>query len=266
MNRFTITHACAAALALFALSACGDQESRNTNTHEVSRAEDGAPERILIAVTSHDQLGDTGQRTGFYLSEVTHPYYAFTKAGYAVDFVSPKGGAAPMDGVDRDDPQNAAFLDDASLMARIGATLRPDQVEAERYAAIFFAGGYGTMWDFPDDEGLQGLTRDIYEAGGVAAAVCHGPAALVNVQLSDGSYLVAGKRVAAFTNQEEVAAERLDVIPFELETRLIERGAKHEAAPNFEAQVITSGRLVTGQNPASASGVAKAVIGLVEAR
>lgn len=224
------------------------------------------PNRILIALTSHDQLGDTGKSTGFYLSEVSHPYYAFTKAGYEIDFVSPKGGAAPMDGVDREDPQNASFLDDSALMARVGETLRPDQVDAGRYAAIFFAGGHGTMWDFPSNEGLQRLTREIYEGGGVAAAVCHGPAGLVDVQLSDGSYLIAGKRVAGFTNAEEEAVELSDVVPFHLETRMIERGAKHEAAPNFQAHVITSGRLVTGQNPASASGVADAVIALVDAR
>ncbi|ACY18785.1 type 1 glutamine amidotransferase domain-containing protein [Haliangium ochraceum] len=221
--------------------------------------------RILIALTSHDALGDTGRSTGFYLSEVSHPYYVFTDAGYEVDFVSPKGGAAPMDGVDRDDPKNAAFLDDAALMKRVSETMRPEQVEPQRYAAIFLAGGHGTMWDFPDEEGLQRLTATIYEAGGVAAAVCHGPAGLVNVRLSDDSYLVAGKRVAGFTNEEEQAVGLSEVVPFHLETRLIERGAKHEAAPKFQAQVVSSERLVTGQNPASASGVAEAMLTLLDA-
>ncbi|MFT5431081.1 MAG: putative intracellular protease/amidase [Myxococcota bacterium] len=223
-----------------------------------------AQKKILMVLTSHGELGDTGRKTGFYLSEVTHPYEVFTKAGYSIDFVSPKGGAAPMDGVDRKDPINAAFLDNAALVARTQNTLRPDQVNAKNYAAIFFAGGHGTMWDFADNVALQALATTIYEQNGVVSAVCHGPAGLVNIKLSNGEYLVKGKRVAAFTNAEEAAVKLQDVVPFHLETRLRERGALPQIAPNFKANVVTSDRLVTGQNPASATGVAKGVLKLLK--
>ncbi len=215
--------------------------------------------RVLIVLTSHGQLGDTGKSTGFYLSEVTHPYEVFEAAGFAVDFVSPKGGAAPMDGVDRKDPVNARFLDSAPLMRRVQNTLTPSEVKAETYQAMFFAGGHGTMWDLPDHAGLQQLAAQIYDAGGVVSAVCHGPSALVNIKLAGGDYLVAGKTVTAFTNAEEDAVELTEVMPFLLETRLRERGAEFVGADKFQANVIVSERLVTGQNPASAKGVAEAV-------
>lgn len=219
--------------------------------------------RVLIVLTSHGQLGETGRSTGYYLSEVSHPYAVFTAAGFAVDFVSPKGGKAPMDGIDRADPINAAFLDDPALVKRTHTTLRPDQVDSARYAAVFFAGGHGTMWDLPDNVALQGIAARIYERKGVVAAVCHGPAGLVNIKLSNGRYLVDGKAVAAFTNAEETAVKLMDVVPFHLETRLRERGALPKTAPNFKANVVTSERLVTGQNPASAQGVAEAIVKLL---
>jgi putative intracellular protease/amidase len=184
----------------------------------------------------------------------------FRAAGWEVDFLSPKGGLAPMDGVDRADPVNAAFLDDAALVERTKSTVAIPAADAARYDAVFFSGGHGTMWDFPDDAGVQSLIRTVYERGGVVAAVCHGPAALVNARLSDGAYLVAGKEVSSFTDEEEAAVKLEKVVPFALESRLRERGARFVEAPNFERKVAVSGRLVTGQNPASATGVAEAVV------
>ncbi|MCA9552497.1 MAG: type 1 glutamine amidotransferase domain-containing protein [Myxococcales bacterium] len=221
--------------------------------------------RILIILTSHAQLGDTGRPTGFYLSEVTHPTHVFAQAGFQVDYASPKGGAAPMDGVDRKDPINATYLDDPAWMARIRATLRVDEVDPSRYDAVFLAGGHGTMWDLPDDAALQALLARTYDAGKVVAAVCHGPAGLVNVKLSDGRYLVAGKQVAGFTDAEEAAVELTDVVPFLLASRLRARGAEVKPAPNFAKNVVVSERLVTGQNPASARGVAEAVVEVLRA-
>lgn len=218
---------------------------------------------ILIAVTSHDQKGETGEKTGAYLAEVAHPYATFRAAGFEVDFVSPQGGEVPLDGVDRRDPVNAAFLDDAQAMAKLHTSKRPDTVEPQRYAAIFYAGGHGTMWDFPNDESLARQGAAIYERGGVVAAVCHGPAALVNLKLSNGEYLVKGKDVAAFTNEEERAVGLDQVVPFLLADKLVERGARHKPANKWQAQVVVSERLVTGQNPASASGVAEAVVKLL---
>lgn len=142
--------------------------------------------------------------------------------------------------------------------------LKPQQVNAADYAAIFYAGGHGTMWDFPCEEKLQAIARDIYEAGGVVAAVCHGPAGLVNIKLSSGDYLVRGKWVAAFTRDEEQAVELDKVIPFFLSEKLESRGAVHVPAPNWTENVITDDRLVTGQNPASAHGVGLAIRELLQ--
>jgi putative intracellular protease/amidase len=216
--------------------------------------------RILIALTSHDRLGDTGRSTGAYLPEVAHPWRAFTEARHTVDLMSVAGGRPPLDGVDSDDPVQQAFLADPVMSEKFEHTLTPAQVDVSAYDAIFFAGGHGTMWDFPGNTKVADIARAVYERGGVIAAVCHGPAALVGLTLSDGSALVADKEVAAFTNEEETAVRLTDVVPFLLQSRLEELGAKHVAAAPFQPCVVTDGRLVTGQNPASATGVAEAVI------
>jgi putative intracellular protease/amidase len=222
--------------------------------------------KILIAVTSHDKKGDTGAATGAYLAELSHPYAVFRKAGFEVDFVSPKGGQVPLDGVDRTDLVNAAFLDDAVVIARLHASMKAEHVRAEDYAAIFYAGGHGTMWDFPNDPVLASKAAGIYDRGGVVGAVCHGPAGLVNIKLSNGDYLVKGKDVSAFTNEEEKAVGLEKIVPFLLADKLVERGARHKPAPNWQKQVVVSERLVTGQNPASASGVAEAMVQALSAQ
>lgn len=216
--------------------------------------------RILIALTSHDRKGDTGQPTGAYLPELAHPHAIFVAAGHQVDFVSVRGGAVPLDGVTDPDATSAAFLADASLVRRLHSSAPSSAVRGDGYDAIFFAGGHGTMWDFADDPGLQRLAAEIYEAGGVVGAVCHGPAALVHVRLSDGSFLVAGKEVSAFTNEEERAVRLDRVVPFLLEDRLVAAGARFSPGPMWKRKVSVAGRLVTGQNPASAAGVAEAMV------
>jgi putative intracellular protease/amidase len=216
--------------------------------------------RVLIALTSHADLGDTGRTTGFYVSEAAEPWAVFTAAGYEVDLASVEGGEPPRDGEDPDSPEQRAFLTDPGVAGRLADTPRAGAIDPSRYDAVLFAGGHGTMWDFPDNADLGRIIRDIYEGGGVVAAVCHGPAALVGATLSDGSYLVAGKRVAAFTNDEEKAVDLADVVPFLLADRLGEQGAEHVPAENFAANVVRDGRLITGQNPASARGVAQAVV------
>ena len=221
--------------------------------------------RILIVVTSNDRFGDTGKKTGYYLPEVSHPLARFKKAGHKVDFMSPKGGKAPVDpsSVDRADAENAALLSDAATLAMLDKTLTPEDVKPESYDAVFFAGGMGTMWDFAQDERLGALAASIYESGKVVAAVCHGPAALLSARLRDGRPLVQGRAVAAFSNAEETAAGHDGKIPYHLQTALIERGALFESAALWQPKVVVSERLVTGQNPASAAGVADAVVTLL---
>ena len=215
---------------------------------------------VLMVLTSHARLGDTGKPTGFFLGEVTHPLEVFERAGLTVELVSIKGGEPPVDGLDLDDPVNARYWNDPAFRAKLSATKSLADVNPTDYAGVYFSGGHGTMWDFPDDEAVQTAARALYEAGAPVGAVCHGPAALVNVKLSDGSYLVSGKEVSAFTNDEEEKVGLTKVVPFLLATKLEERGAKHRAAPDFEKQVVVSGNLVTGQNPASAAGVAEEMV------
>lgn len=216
---------------------------------------------ILLAMTSHDDLGGL-RGTGFYVPEAAHPWRVFRDAGFAVDLVSVRGGRPPMDGFDADDATQREFVH----LPELDATPRAAEVDAVGYDGILYVGGHGAMWDFPHAEGLTRLGRDIHEGGGVVAAVCHGPAALVDLTLSDGTYLVEGKEVSAFTNTEEEAVGLAGVVPFLLQTALENRGAKHVAAPDFECQVSVSGRLVTGQNPASATRVAEEVVRLLAQR
>ncbi|MGW2151421.1 type 1 glutamine amidotransferase domain-containing protein [Nonomuraea bangladeshensis] len=214
--------------------------------------------RVLIALTSNDDLGGV-EKTGYYVPEAAHPWEIFRKAGFDVDVASVKGGEPPQDGYDPGDPAQAAFV--ASPEQR--DTARLADVDASRYDAVLYAGGHGTMWDFPDDPDVRRIGREVYERGGVVAAVCHGPSALVNLTLSDGSYLVAGKRVAAFTNAEEELRGVAGVVPFLLADALTTRGARHEPGENWQAQVVVDGRLATGQNPASAAPLAERVVELL---
>jgi putative intracellular protease/amidase len=218
--------------------------------------------RALIVVSSNDRLGDTGKKTGWYLSEVTHLYYPLVEIGFAVDFASPDGGAAPMDESSRqlDDADNKRFLEDAAVMERIRSTIPLAKIDPARYDVIHFAGGHGVMWDFPENRDLQRIAAGIYERGGIVAAVCHGPAALVDVKLSNGTYLVANQDVSAFTNAEEETIGLTKVVPFALQSKLESRGARFHAGGLWASQVSASGRLITGQNPQSARAVAAKVI------
>jgi putative intracellular protease/amidase len=224
---------------------------------------DSAIKPVLMVLTSHASKGDTGQATGFYLSELTHPLAVFADANIPVEFASIQGGEPPVDGLDLNDAINARFWQDPAFRTQLRTTQTLQHVDVAKYSAVFYAGGHGTMWDFPDSAAVQHVTRAIYETGGVVAAVCHGPAALVNVRLSNGEYLVAGKDVSAFTDAEEHAVKLESVVPFLLSSTLAKHGARLHAAANWQAKVSVSERLVTGQNPASATGVAQAVVKLL---
>jgi putative intracellular protease/amidase len=213
--------------------------------------------KVLIIVTSHATLGTTGKPTGYYLPEVAHPYAALTERGITVDIASPQGGKAPLDpkSLDLRDKVTKDFWETTANRAKLENTIPLSVVKANDYQAILFAGGHGTMWDFAQDRQIQELTKNIYENGGFVAAVCHGPAALVEVKLSNGAYLVNGKKVAAFSNAEEDAAGLTEIMPFLLETELVKRGAVYSKANLWAKHVVIDGRLITGQNPASATEV-----------
>lgn len=213
---------------------------------------------VLMALTSHAELGGTGERTGYTVPEAARPWQVFRDAGVDVDFVSVEGGEPPHEEIDEDDPVEREFFEQER--GRLRSTPSADEVDPSRYDAIFFVGGHGAMWDFPDSKALVDAAVDIYERGGVVSSVCHGPAALVNAKLSDGSYLVAGKRFNSFTNAEEAAVQRDDVVPFLLQSRLEERGARWEGGEEFGEYAVADGRLVSGQNPASAAQTARLVV------
>lgn len=219
-----------------------------------------AAPRVLVVLTSHGQLGDTGRDTGFYLSELSHVYYPLREAGIELTLASIEGGEPPMDGVSRDDALNARFLDDPEAMAALRTTRPLSEVDASTYDAVYFPGGHGTMWDLPADPDVQRVIREVLARDGTVAAVCHGPAAFVGATDADGRPLVEGRRVSAFSDAEERDRELHDVVPFLLESRLRAQGATLEPAPPFTPQVVEDGPLLTGQNPASAGPLAERLI------
>jgi len=214
--------------------------------------------KVLIVVTNHSDLVGTETKTGYYLSELTHPFYKFKKAGFEVEFASPDPKS-----LDLEDPLNKSFYENKELMRQLENTISLKNINPKKYKAIVFAGGHGTMWDFADSEAISEVSREIYESGGVVAAVCHGPAALVNIKLSSGDYLIKGKRVTGFTNIEEDIVQLSQFMPFMLEDKLKERGAIFEGAKAWTEQVVVDGRIVTGQNPASASELGRQVVDIL---
>ncbi|MEO0790495.1 MAG: nuclear transport factor 2 family protein [Bacteroidota bacterium] len=220
--------------------------------------------RILFVLTSHEDMGDTGRPTGLHLGEVAHVYKPLAEAGFEIDFASPLGGDTYIYGVDMNDETTRWFVQNPTVWYRFTHAMTPDQIDANKYAAVYFPGGHGTMWDLPDNELLNQTTANIYDRGGIVAAVCHGPSGLVNVQLANGDYLVSGKRMTSFTDSEETAARAADIVPFLLETKLRARGARFIGAEDWTENVIVDDRLITGQNPASAAGIAEEILRLLE--
>lgn len=213
--------------------------------------------KVLLVLTSHDTLGDTGEPTGYFVGEAAHPWKVFRDAGYFVDFASVAGGRPPQDGTDDDDEVQRAYLEDEAVRASLYNTPKVSVVDPDQYDAVYLVGGHGTMWDFAGNPDLQRLVASVYDGGGVVGAVCHGPAGLVDVELANGLRLVEGRRVAAFTNAEEEEVGKSGVVPFLLEDKLTEQGATVRTAENWAENVVVDERLVTGQNPQSAAGVAK---------
>ena len=221
---------------------------------------------ILIVLTSHPTLGNTGKETGFHYEEMTTPYLAFAEAGYGITLASIMGGEPPHDPGSLEDklddnPESViAFLKDERAKNALRDTLPVSKLSSDDYCAIYLPGGHGTMWDFPENVDLNRLVSECYQAGKPTAAICHGLAGFIGAKKADGSALVSGKKINCFTDAEEKEIGLQDTVPFLLESALKELGAKFECSANFQAHVATDDNLITGQNPASAGGVAKAVI------
>lgn len=218
--------------------------------------------RVLFILTSADRIGPKARPTGTYVPEVAHPWHVFVHHGYTVDFASVAGGLPPIYGEDTDDGIVRELLSSASF-AELRCS-RPLREVLDDYEMVFIPGGLGPMVDMAEDERVHAALRSTYERGGVIGAVCHGSVALMNLRLGDGRYLVEGRRVTGFSNAEEERYAKDDV-PFRLEDGLRARGARFEAEPPWQAKSIADGRVVTGQNSASAKGVAEAMIAVHEA-
>ena len=223
--------------------------------------------KILIVLTSHDQLGDTGKKTGFWLEELATPYYLLKDAGVSITLASPRGGQPPLD-PKSDLPENQSestkrFRTDDAGHAELANTKKLADVSADDFDAVFYPGGHGPMWDMPDNATSIALIEAFLKAGKPVGGVCHAPIAFVNVRGKDGEYLVKGKRVTGFSNAEEEAVGLTPVVPFLLEDRLKERGGIYSKAANWAPYVQVDGNLVTGQNPASSGPAAEELLKLL---
>lgn len=224
--------------------------------------------RILHVVTNVGHYDDPSHTTGLWLSELVHAWEVFEERGFEQAIVSPRGGRSPLEPrslmFPTYDKAAKAWRADPERMALLESTLSPDEIDPDDYAAIYFTGGHAVMYDFPDSEGLQRITREIWERGGVVSSVCHGYCGLLNTTLSDGSLLVAGRKVTGFAWQEEVLARVDKLVPYNAEEEMKRRGARYQKAKlPFVPYALTDGRLVTGQNPGSAKKTARQVVALL---
>jgi len=224
--------------------------------------------KILIVLTSHDKLGDTGKPTGFWLEEFAAPYYVFKDAGAEIVLASPKGGQPPLDpksdAPDAQTEMTKRFKNDAEGQALLANTHKLDEVSAEDFDAVFYPGGHGPLWDLTGNAKSIALIESFIQARKPVAAVCHAPAALVQVRGADGEYLVKGKQVAGFTNTEEEGVQLTEVVPFLLEDKLKEIGGDYSKGPDWASYVRVDGLLVTGQNPASSEEAARELLKLLK--
>lgn len=224
--------------------------------------------KILIVLTSHDQLGDTGLKTGFWLEEFATPYYIFKDANADVILASPSGGQPPLDPKsDEPDFQTEAtqrFKGDSDAQLVLANTKKLTDISADDYDAVFYAGGHGPLWDLAEDRNSIDLIETMYASGKPVAAVCHAPAVLRHAKAPDGTLLVKGKSVTGFSNTEEDAVQLSKIVPFMLEDELKSKGANYSKADDWHPYAITDGNLITGQNPASSDPVAKAILELIK--
>lgn len=224
--------------------------------------------RILHVVSDVSRYANAPDPTGLWLSELTHAWHVFEQHGFEQRLVSPKGGVSPLEPRSLKwpfaDASTKAWLNDPARMALLAQTAGPDDIDPAGFDAVYFTGGHAVMWDFPDSQGLQRITRGIFERGGVVSSVCHGYCGLLNTRLSDGTRLVAGRRITGFSWREEVLAGVARKLPYNAEAEMKRRGARYgKALLPFVSHVVVDGRLVSGQNPRSARATARRVAELL---
>ena len=220
--------------------------------------------KILIVLTSHDTLGSTGGKTGFWVEEFAAPYYVFADAGAAITIASPKGGQPPVDpkseALEAQTADTQRFYKDITAIDLVAHSLKLSEIDQADYDAVFYPGGHGPLWDLANDKDSISLIEGFYNQQKPIAFVCHAPAALINVKVKDGQYLVKGKNLTSFSNTEEEAVQLSKVVPFLLEDELTKQGAHYSKANDWESYVKQDGLLITGQNPASSAAVAKLLL------
>ncbi|MCH8565102.1 type 1 glutamine amidotransferase domain-containing protein [Nesterenkonia sp. LB17] len=220
--------------------------------------------KVLIVLTSHDELGDTGKKTGFWLEELAAPYYRFKEAGYEITLASPKGGQPPLDPAsntpDFQTDDTHRFEADADATAALADTVRLDTVSAADYDTVFYPGGHGPLWDLAEDPASIRLIETTLRAGKPLALVCHAPGVLRHATNEDGTPLVNAKLVTGFTNTEEVGVDLVDVVPFLVEDELTKLGGRYSQGEDWSSYVVEDGLLITGQNPQSSAETAEALI------
>lgn len=225
---------------------------------------------ILMVLTSHDQLGSTGKKTGFWLEEFAAPYYRFVDAGAQVTLASPKGGQPPLDpksdSPDTQSDDTERFKEDDGAKELLAATVKLEDISPDDYDAVFYPGGHGPLWDLAEDQHSIKLIEYFYERDKPMAFVCHAPGALRQVKQPDGRPMVSGKHVTGFSNSEEEAAGLTEVVPFLVEEELKQHGGQYTQAQDWHEHVVTDHNLVTGQNPASSAATAVALLKLVKSR
>ncbi|UZE26841.1 type 1 glutamine amidotransferase domain-containing protein [Pseudomonas asplenii] len=221
--------------------------------------------KVLMVLTSHDQLGNTGAKTGFWLEEFAAPYYVFKDAGVEVVLASPAGGQPPLDPKsdlpDFQTEQTHRFKADPAAQQALANTVKLETVRAQDFDSVFYPGGHGPLWDLAESSHSISLIEAFERAGKPTGFVCHAPGVLRHVKAADGSPLIKGRRVTGFSNSEEAAVELTKVVPFLIEDEFHKLGGRYEKGPDWGPFVIEDGKLVTGQNPASSEGVAKALLG-----
>lgn len=230
----------------------------------------GIEVNILMVLTSHDKLGETGKKTGFWLEEFAAPYYVFKDAGATLTLASPLGGQPPLDpSSDAPDAQTAdtaRFKADSDAQAALSSTVMLSTIKASDFDAVFYPGGHGPLWDLAEDKCSIALIEALHAAGKPVAAVCHAPAVLRHARSPDGSPLVEGKTVTGFSNSEERAAGLTDVVPFLVQDMLVELGGRYSGVADWQPNVLTDGQLITGQNPASSAPAAHALLARIQSR
>lgn len=219
--------------------------------------------KILIVLTSHEDLGNTGKKTGFWTEELAAPYYALLDEGAEITLASPKGGQPPIDPKSEDPTAQTdatrRMAEDKELLAQLSNTKKLSEVNPADYDAVFYPGGHGPLWDLAEDETSQQLIVDFYKADKPVAFVCHAPGVLRHVKI-DGEYLVNGKNVTGFTNTEEDAVQLTDIVPFLVEDMLKENGGNYSKVGDWSPYAVVDGMLITGQNPASSEKVAEELL------